>query len=49
MIEIFNITIILLLNLLIFSTPSFVKIEEIGKSLRDMMPFLDAKDVTKDK
>ena len=25
------------------------QIEEIGKSLRDMMPFLDAKDVTKDK
>ena len=25
------------------------EIEEIGKSLRDMMPFLDAKDVTKDK
>lgn len=36
MIEIFNITIILLLNLLIFSTPSFLKIEEIGKSNDDI-------------
>ena len=36
MIEIFNIIIILLLNLLIFSTPSFVKIEEIGKSNDDI-------------
>jgi ketol-acid reductoisomerase len=25
------------------------QIEEIGKSLRNMMPFLDAKDVAKDK
>lgn len=36
MIEIFNITIILLLSLLIFSTPSFLKIEEIGKSNNDI-------------
>jgi len=36
MIEIFNITIILFLNLIIFSTPSFFKISEIDKSNDDI-------------